>query len=182
MLFSSLSCHDRTVCVSAEWLGARGLAGAWVDLGCYCISAIRALTAGEPRVLSADARRDAAARFDGDAEIDTAMSAEMALPGGATARFECSLVADRPEPMTVSVEGSAATMRVAGWVGGNSGNEIVIERTGGGRSAESVDGPFPNPRDTFYYQLRSFADEVSGQERRGSVGMPWDYIGANRAT
>ena len=62
--------------------------GAMMDLGCYCVSALRNLSAEEPKCVAATADV-----WDGDAEIDLGMSADFQYPGGATGHFDCSFVA-----------------------------------------------------------------------------------------
>jgi predicted dehydrogenase len=74
--------------------------GSLMDLGCYCISAIR-LLAGEPE--SAGARHVLTERG-----VDIRTSATLALPGGVLAAFQCGMdMLDRSE---LELIGSAGTL------------------------------------------------------------------------
>merc|ERR1712118_372895 len=76
--------------------------GVTMDLGCYCIAIIKAITGEDPRVVRASAQK-----WPEDPEIDTAMICHLELPSGATAEFECSFMAGQySQPVTVNVVGT----------------------------------------------------------------------------
>jgi xylose dehydrogenase (NAD/NADP) len=103
--------------------------GALMDLGCYCISAIR-LVAGEPE--SAVARHVQSA-----SGIDIRTAATLALPDDVLAEFRCGMdMPDRSELELVGSEGSVSARDP--WHGrtpqlvlrvGESVEEIAVERT-----------------------------------------------------
>jgi predicted dehydrogenase len=148
--------------------------GVTMDLGCYCVAMVKAVTGEDPHVVSASAQR-----WQGDPEVDVAMTCEMSLPSGATANFNCSFVAGKyAQPVTMCVAGSGGKLHVEGFFSAHKANKITLEQWDdvGVSTSESVDDPGnKNTQDSFYYQLMAFIDEVSCQEKRGSKGMPWEY-------
>ncbi|CAK0871633.1 unnamed protein product [Prorocentrum cordatum] len=148
--------------------------GVTMDLGCYCVAMVKAVTGEDPQVVSA-----AAQRWLGDSEVDVAMSCEMHLPSGATAHFDCSFVAGKyAQPVTMCIAGSNGKLNVEGFFSAHKANKIRLEQWDdvGVTSTESVDDPGRlNTQDSFYYQLMAFVDEVGCQDRRPNPGMPWGY-------
>lgn len=148
--------------------------GVTMDLGCYCVAIIRAVTGEDPQVVSATAQR-----WKEDRNIDAAMACEMVLPSGATANFECSFVAEKyAEPIKVLISGTHGDLKVDGFFSPNKSNQIALEQwdDSGITSYESVDDPDGNnTKDSFYYQLKDFLEEVSSQTKQSSPGLPWSY-------
>jgi len=147
--------------------------GALMGLGCHGVAIVRALTGEEPRVVTATAKLSEEAPT-----VDSAMSCDLALPSGVQAHVECSVeTSGSGAPTTFTIQGSNGTIHVKEWFTGQgkSSNEIALETFEGcGESAvERVDNPVQ--RDTFYFQLMTFVDEVKEQERCNATGMPWDY-------
>eukprot|EP00747_Dinoflagellata_sp_TGD_P107119 gnl/TRDRNA2_/TRDRNA2_170036_c0_seq11.p1 gnl/TRDRNA2_/TRDRNA2_170036_c0~~gnl/TRDRNA2_/TRDRNA2_170036_c0_seq11.p1 ORF type:complete len:376 (-),score=74.05 gnl/TRDRNA2_/TRDRNA2_170036_c0_seq11:237-1364(-) len=152
--------------------------GALMALGCYCVGTVRALASEEPRVKAATARASPE-----DPTIDLAMRVELALPSGAEAHFECSIAPEEKERGTtpgevkVTVSGSNGVMRIKEWFSGRGvrANEVLLETfdDSGDRYTEPVSNP--GAHEAYYYQLKSFADEVREQERHPGAGMPWNY-------
>src|SRR5262249_43219939 len=76
--------------------------GSLMDVGCYCVNAIR-LLAGEPVRVYAE-------RVVGDTGVDVCFAATLRLPGGVVAHFDCGLVL--PYRDELEVVGDAASLFV----------------------------------------------------------------------
>ena len=74
--------------------------GALMDVGCYCVSALR-LLAGEPEQVAAVA-------VEGGAGVDVRMAGVLRLPGGVIGQFDCGL--DVPPRGGVYVVGAGGTL------------------------------------------------------------------------
>jgi predicted dehydrogenase len=97
--------------------------GAALDLGCYCISAIR-LFGGQPTSVSAAQVVDTAPAADGG---DLRLAATLALPGGALAQFDVAL--DYPRRDELEIVGTAGKIVVPDpWL--CRLGHIVLERDG----------------------------------------------------
>lgn len=150
--------------------------GALMGIGCHAVAIVRALAHGEPRVASAEA-----VMAEDNPGVDIEMSCDLDLEGGAKAHFACSVRPDsHSAPSTFTVCGSNGIIRVKEWFtgAGRGANEINLEQfiAEGHRTVEPVDNPFPKTRDTFYFQLMSFVEEVLSQTETEATGMPWNYI------
>mmetsp|Transcript_53619 Transcript_53619/g.136061 ORF Transcript_53619/g.136061 Transcript_53619/m.136061 type:complete len:369 (-) Transcript_53619:251-1357(-) len=148
-------------------------AGALMSLGCHGVAIVRALAGEDPLVINASAHR-----LKEDPEVDEKMSCNLRFPSGAGAHISCSVsTAGVEQPTLFTISGSSGTIRVKEWFTGSTrgSNEIQLEQFEecGEHFVERVDNP-PS-RDTFYYQLMTFIDEVQDQERRQVVGLPWSY-------
>lgn len=155
--------------------------GALMGLGSYCVGVVRALASEEPRVVRATAHRS-----KDQADVDVAVSCDLSFPSGAAAHFHCSLAPGQDAVAELNVFGSNGAIRAKEWFRGRgeSAYNIAIENYDGCgvQSVESMDSPNMDTRDTFYYQLMSFADEVQAQlQLNKTVGLPWDYT-QSRAT
>jgi len=159
-----------------------GKVGALLGVGTYCIGLVRALSGEEVKVVSASAKRSKE-----NPEVDSAMSAALALPSGGSAHFSCSIATTdaTAAPAEVMVCGSNGIIRAKEWFRGKgqTSNSIELELFDGcgEQSVENLDTPKAATRDTFYYQLMIFAEEVRAAQIKGSHGLPWDYV-ASRAT
>lgn len=147
--------------------------GALMGLGCHGVAIVRALAGAEPRVVSASAKMSKEAP-----EVDSKMSCDLVLPNGVAAHVDCSVESSgSKEPTTFMISGSNGTIRVKEWFTGKgrSSNEIALEtfEGSGERLVERVDNSVN--RDTFYFQLMTFVDEVLAQESVNAAGMPWEY-------
>eukprot|EP00927_Polykrikos_kofoidii_P055490 TRINITY_DN49739_c0_g1_i1.p1 TRINITY_DN49739_c0_g1~~TRINITY_DN49739_c0_g1_i1.p1 ORF type:complete len:369 (+),score=59.80 TRINITY_DN49739_c0_g1_i1:40-1146(+) len=146
--------------------------GAVLGLGIHGVAIVRSIAGEEPVVVQATAKL-----LSGNSNIDEEVTIEMRLPSGGSARINCSVApVDRTKPTTYTISGSLGAIRVEEWFSsGKSSNTIVIEHfeEGGLRTAETVSNP--TSRDTFYFQLKSFVDEVSEQTRLDAAGLPWEY-------
>jgi predicted dehydrogenase len=186
--------HDPTPMYEDQRFDSDLGGGAMMDLGCYCISALRNLANEEPRCTSA-----VPDIWSEDAEIDLGMSADFVYPSGATAHFDNSFVGgDKAGPVVVTVTGSKGTLTIEGYNGTHPASPLlqhatrtlvpagstpgewltgVLWRIGGGNQGNALtvkvgDGEPtvetvdspPNTRSTMYYQLSAFVDEVRACE------------------
>jgi xylose dehydrogenase (NAD/NADP) len=121
--------------------------GSLMDLGCYCVSAIR-LVAGEPE--SAVARHVLS-----PSGVDIRTAATLALPGGVLAEFRCGM--DMPDRSELELVGSEGSLTVSDpWHGrlphltlrqGDEIEEIEIE-----------------PVDAYRLELENLARAIDGEE------------------
>eukprot|EP00418_Pyrodinium_bahamense_P035178 CAMPEP_0179143656 /NCGR_PEP_ID=MMETSP0796-20121207/69124_1 /TAXON_ID=73915 /ORGANISM="Pyrodinium bahamense, Strain pbaha01" /LENGTH=366 /DNA_ID=CAMNT_0020843737 /DNA_START=81 /DNA_END=1181 /DNA_ORIENTATION=- len=146
--------------------------GALMGLGCHGVAIVRALAGDEPWVVNASAKLSEEAP-----DVDSAIGFDLQLPNGVEAHVACSVeVSGSKEPTTFTISGSYGTIKVKEWfTSGKSSNEIALETFEGcGESlVERVDNPVT--RDTFYFQLMTFVDEVAAQGHCSAAGMPWKY-------
>jgi len=158
------SLHGKTICTKT---------GALLGLGIHGVAIVRALLGDEPRVVSASAMPS-----EQDAGVDEAMSISLRVPSGVEAHLDLSVkLSGANEPTTFEVLGNNGTIHVKEWFTGRgkSSNEIALEtfENDGEKKVERVD--IRAERDTFYFQLMVFVDEVAEQRFRGSSGLPWEY-------
>jgi predicted dehydrogenase len=121
--------------------------GAMMDAGVYPLTCLRLLGPGEPTVVSAVAKKRSP-------QIDRAMSVELAYPGGATGRLECSMWSRRLLRISAKVVGDRGEMKVFNFVAPHLRNRLTV-RVDGRKTRERVPG---DP--TYTYQLRAFAGAV----------------------
>jgi D-xylose 1-dehydrogenase (NADP+, D-xylono-1,5-lactone-forming) len=76
--------------------------GALLDLGCYCVSALR-LVAGEPESIHGE-------RYDGRGGVDDAFAGVLRFPGGVLGTFQCSFTSGPAN--RIDVLGSGGTILV----------------------------------------------------------------------
>jgi predicted dehydrogenase len=69
-----------------RWSAAQG-GGGLLDLGCYCLHALRTLMRSEPHVAGARARFEQG--------VDAELAADLVFPGGVRARIACSMIEPR---------------------------------------------------------------------------------------
>ena len=127
--------------------------GALMDLGAYCIHALRQI-AGEPRV-----RNAAAAVSHG---VDETTAADLAFPGGFEGRIETSMAAGQRRAH-LRVQGEAGSIEVTNFMAPQIGCRFRMERGG------KVDMLRVDPRSSFAWQLdhvvavlRGEADPMTG--------------------
>lgn len=122
--------------------------GALLDLGIYPLAWIRFVGSEPIEVI------DAAADMVGD--VDGALSADLLLPGGITARVDCSMLdGDHDAGLVIRCENGVVT--VAGMVAPHRGNSITVEIPGTCWD-ETVEGP-----STYEAQLAAVRDSLIGQ-------------------
>jgi xylose dehydrogenase (NAD/NADP) len=129
-----------------RWLANLG-GGALLDVGCYCVNALR-LIAGEPAAVSAQ-------RVLGPGGVDVRFTATLSFTGGALGHFDCGL--DVPMRHEVEVVGADGILVLEPAFGRDDG---VLELRRGG-AAERIDLP-----STHRYQLEveNFSRAVRGEE------------------
>jgi len=91
------------------------------------------------------------------------MEADLELPGGATARMNCSMEPTAPLQVMFEAQGDRGSLSVVNPLAPHRGHQLTI-KTAGGEKQET----FPLDS-TFTYQLRAFAAAV-----RGGPAMPTD--------
>lgn len=123
--------------------------GATMDLGCYCIHALRTIVGEEPTVRSAQATE----RPPG---VDLSMAAELVFPSGVEGRIRCGF--DGPEdPLWYLVfEGDAGRIRLDNYVCPQFGNRLTAEFADGDSIDEEVGGP-----SSYACQLAAFRDAAT---------------------
>jgi len=126
--------------------------GATMDVGCYAVHQLRAVTGTEPAVTAARAKLVAP-------EVDRWMRAELAFPGGVRGRFTCALLAAALPVGELHVRGTAGSLRVLFPTRPHLVGRVFLHRRGRGLTAERVaaDGT------SFRYQLEAFAAAVRGE-------------------
>lgn len=147
-----------------------GLAGgSLMDAGCYAVNAVRHLAPAAPgadgtadgadgpgagRIEVTDARATTLRR---EPRIDRAMSAELRLPGGATATVHSSMLSRRVLSINARVTGERGEMAVSNFVGPHYRYKFTVT-TGGRKRREHLGQAAKTP--TYQYQLQAFADAV----------------------
>jgi predicted dehydrogenase len=122
--------------------------GALLDIGCYCVSAIR-LIGGEPEAVSAY-------RVIGETGVDVRTVAALQMPGGVLAQFACSF--DLPAREELEILGSEGSLRVDDpW----RCRTVGIELARGGAS-EWIAIP---QQDSYRLQLENMARAIRGEEQ-----------------
>lgn len=125
--------------------------GSLMDLGCYCLHAIRTVAAtlgGEPTLVSVDTgRREGAAP-----EIDAWANVEFTLPTGTRASAEANLHAPRNNSMTAI--GSRGRVHLADFITPRADDRLIISRD----DEETVE--HLGRRTTYTYQLDAFTAAV----------------------
>ena len=117
--------------------------GALMDVGAYCINAVRWIAGREPVVAAATAQRVSD-------DVDGAMNARLNLGGGATGHIQCSLTAETFHASLV-VRGSRGTLTVKNPFVPHLGHEAHLD-CGGVRKRYAF-----APAPSYVYQARAFA-------------------------
>ncbi len=120
--------------------------GATMDVGAYCINALRFVTDAEPTVRSAEASLFAP-------DIDGAMKAVLAFPDDVTARFDCSLQAETLGAW-LNIEGDEGVLQAQNPFLPQLGHSVTVRAKGGDTTATL------DRTTTYVYQARAFADVV----------------------
>ncbi|MEO1116531.1 MAG: Gfo/Idh/MocA family oxidoreductase [Pseudomonadota bacterium] len=125
--------------------------GALMDLGCYPLHWVRHVVGEEPDVASAVGEWH-------EAGVDAAMSADLAFPGGATARVQCSMAGASPGPLDnrLQVTGDLGTLTVNNLIAPHLGHELRLE-TDKGVVTETL-----STRPTYHYQLQHVIGVIEG--------------------
>ena len=121
--------------------------GAAMDMGCYCVSIVRALAGAEPRVVSARALLSSPG-------VDRAMEAELAFPSGAAGRVVCSMFSWRLFGISARVVGAHGELRVLNPIAPQFYHRISVSSERGRRSEQVKDGT------SYGHQLEAFVRAV----------------------
>jgi predicted dehydrogenase len=121
--------------------------GAAMDMGCYCVSIVRALASAEPRVVSARAKLSSPG-------VDRAMEAELAFPSGATGRIVCSMLSWRLLGISARVSGSRGELRVLNPIAPQFFHRVSVKAERGARTERVQDGT------SYGHQLEAFVRAV----------------------
>jgi predicted dehydrogenase len=126
--------------------------GALMDVGCYCVSAIR-LLAGEPERVSAE-------QVIGSTGVDMAFHGTLRCSDDVIGQFEASFRS--PRRQHVEVVGSEGVLTVAAPFRIDWGGPVLLTRGGeeGLEEAQEVDVPEGN---SYRLQLENLADAVQGR-------------------
>jgi xylose dehydrogenase (NAD/NADP) len=93
---------DLPVRSNVRWLGELE-GGALMDVGCYCVSALRLICGAEPERVSAE-------RVDGGAGVDARLAGLLRFPGDVLGTFDCGM--DVHRRAAIEVLGSEGTLVV----------------------------------------------------------------------
>jgi predicted dehydrogenase len=121
--------------------------GATMDMGCYCVSLVRALSGQEPRVVSAFAKLSSPG-------VDRALEAELAFPSGASGRIVCSMFSWRLLGVSARVVGSRGELRVLNPILRQLFHRVTVRSERGSRSERVPGGS------SYGHQLRAFVRAV----------------------
>lgn len=124
--------------------------GAMMDIGTYCLSALRWIAGEEPEVIEASAAL-------ASPEVDSSMRVHLAFPSGPQGTFQCSLAA--PEVRVwLTVTGSNGRLHIDNPFLPQLGNSVTVE-TNGQSSTMSFD-----QTPTFVFQAAAFAAIWRGEQ------------------
>lgn len=151
-----------------------------MDAGCYCASAVRLLSGGEPSVRSATAKL-LKPGIDGSMAVDLEWPPSAA--GGPTlvGRIEASLSEATLAPVQeLSVHGAMGSLHCSGWVMPHFGHRISLTSSADASSSSSSGGSggtgssvveeqeYGIGETTYYHQLARFAADVQAFRQQGS--------------
>lgn len=124
--------------------------GALMDLGCYACHWVRTLTGEAPAVVRATAR-------EGAPGIDNVMTADLAFPGGATAKIRTSMEPGVTRKAMFEVTGADGTLKFVNPLAPHLGHEIEVNRNGNIHNY-TLDG-----LTTYDHQLTHTLDVLAGR-------------------
>jgi predicted dehydrogenase len=113
-----------------RWIHAQG-GGGLMDLGCYCVHALRTLLGAEPHVISATADV-----LDG---VDAVLTAGLEFPGGPVAEIACAMIAERPRAR-LTLEGERGSLDIENFLAPQMGGRFTVT-VDGRAEARSMEGP-----------------------------------------
>ncbi len=113
-----------------RWISAQG-GGALMDLGCYCVHALRTLAGCEPRVVGASCVVEHG--------VDETTIAELSFPNGLNAKLHTSMVAPAFKA-ALRLKGEKGSLDISNFLAPQLGCRFTVEVDGKARD-EPVDGP-----------------------------------------
>jgi predicted dehydrogenase len=123
--------------------------GATMDLGAYCLHIVRHVVGEEPEVTAARAKLSSP-------RVDRAMTADLAFPGGATGRIDCSLLSRSLLRVSARVVGERGELSVFNPIRPQVWHRLRVT-TPEKSWSERVAGD-----STYVHQLRAFVAAVEG--------------------
>jgi predicted dehydrogenase len=139
--------------------------GALMDLGCYPVHWIRAISGEEPTVVGA---RASAGPLGADETVD----ADFTLPSGALARLHASMAPGSPFAAPFLATGTRGSVRVDNLVLPHLGHSLVVERDGVSFTT-TVGG-----RETYDHELDAVLDSI--RTREPAATGPLDFVATMR--
>lgn len=125
--------------------------GGLMDTGCYCVNFLRWMGGGEPRVVSARARKTSP-------QVDRLMFAEMIFENGVRAKLGCSLAAFPPVKISARVVGDAGEVHISNPFVPHRFHGLRVETKNGTRREHFTHEP------TYNFQLRAFLAATRGEQ------------------
>ncbi len=125
-----------------RWIPAQG-GGALMDLGCYCVHALRTIAGCEPTIASA--------KCTVVRGVDETTVAELRFPNGLRARLHTSMKSPR-FTATLTLKGEQGSLDISNFLAPQMGCRFTVE-VGGRTREEPTDGP-----STYAAQLAHVAD------------------------
>ncbi len=125
-----------------RWIVAQG-GGALMDLGCYCVHALRTLAACEPGVASATCAVERG--------VDVSTQAELVFPNGLAAKLRTSMKAPK-YLATLRIKGEKGSFDITNFLAPQMGCKFTVT-IGGKTRSEQTEGP-----STYAAQLTHVAD------------------------
>ncbi len=113
-----------------RWLPALG-GGALMDLGCYCVHALRSIAGCEPAVV--------AAHCDVAGGVDETTAADLVFPGGLRASLHASMHPGPFKAMLIVV-GETGSLTISNFLAPQNGCDFIVTANGRPR-IEPTDGP-----------------------------------------
>lgn len=142
--------------------------GATMDLGCYCVHALRSLAPwaeGEPSVV-----RARAIVRDGLPEVDEQMDAELRFPSGIEGNARCNM-AGVTRSATLRLIGTRGEATATEFVEPHLDDRVIVQKDGREHTEHL------GTRSTYRYQLDAFLAAVASEDR--SVATDMDDAVAN---
>jgi len=103
-----------------RWIVAQG-GGALMDLGCYCVHALRTLAACEPKVASASCTVAHG--------VDTTTIAELVFPNGMAAKLHTSMTVSTSE-VSLRLKGERGSLAITNFVAPQTGCRFAVKVAG----------------------------------------------------
>jgi predicted dehydrogenase len=113
-----------------RWSPVLAGGGALMDLGCYCVHALRTITGAEPKVVRAECTIEHG--------VDAETSAELSFPDGLRARMRTSMT--KPFAATLRIEGEKGSLSISNFLAPQMGCRFVVD-AGGKSREEPTEGP-----------------------------------------
>ena len=113
-----------------RWSPVLGGGGALMDLGCYCVHALRTIIGTEPKVVHAECTIERG--------VDVATSAELSFPDGLRGKLRTSMT--KPFSATFKLKGEKGSFSISNFLAPQNGCTFVVE-AGGRKREEPTEGP-----------------------------------------